>query len=338
MNPSLAAVPLPSDLRDLPVSAHRAEGPVPAAATDRDAFDPGQPAHATVLAPPPAIDFSVEHWWRRVPVQQWRHEESKRAALDPALSPLFAESRSLAEVHRLDLALFVVFEEVALRVSGALVRHAPTPQAMSFAAQQTLDEAHHFELFLGRSDQARQLAGQPTGVVDPAILTPPLRRFIDHCYEVADRGHFLEGLTLTNLLLEGMAYPLYAYEERYWQPIDPYLAGLVRSAFVDETRHVHYGAALLSALLSQDPDARPRIQTMVRQARTALREAFGYYVHVFVGLFDAVARRHRGLFEQAELAPGLRIADTPYAEQVAHILQSIEREHTRLLSRCGLAD
>ena len=26
------------------------------------------------------------------------------------------------------------------------------------------------------------------GRVDDAILTPPLRRFLDHCYEVADRG------------------------------------------------------------------------------------------------------------------------------------------------------
>jgi hypothetical protein len=31
-----------------------------------------------------------------------------------------------------------------------------------------------------------------------------------------------------------MAHPVYAYEERYWKPIDPYLAQLVRSSFIDE--------------------------------------------------------------------------------------------------------
>jgi hypothetical protein len=284
-----------------------------------------------------AIDYSVSHWWRRVPGRQWPQQAEKLAAIDPTLSSLFHTSRPLAEVHRLDLSLFVLFEEVALRVSGALVRRAPTPAALSFAAQQTLDEAHHYESFLARSDQARALCGLPPGVVDDAILTPPLRRFLDHCYEVADRGHFLHGLTLTNLLLEGMAYPLYAYEERYWQPIDPYLARLVRGAFIDETRHVSIGAQLVNTLLADDPSERSRIESECRQARLALREVFDYYVRVFVGLFDAVARRHRDLFADAELCPGRRIADTPYADQVAHILHRIDHEHGQLLAKAGLA-
>jgi hypothetical protein len=278
----------------------------------------------------------VGHWWRRVPGRQWPHQADALSRIDATLSPLFLASRPLAEVHRLDLALFVVFEEVALRVSGALVRRAPTQAALCFAAQQTLDEAQHHEMFRARSDQARALAGLPQGQVDSAILTPPLRRFVERCYEVADSGDFLAGLTLTNLLLEGMAYPLYAYEQRYWQPIDPYLAALVRSAFVDETRHVTYGARLVRDLLADDPRARARIAPICRQARLALREAFQYYIRVFVGLFDAVARRHRDLFADAELAPGRRIADTPYADQVAHILHDIDGEHSRLLASAGL--
>lgn len=285
---------------------------------------------------PASLDFSVAHWWRRVPGQQWPQEASRLATVDATLSPLFHESRPLAEVHRLDLALFVLFEEVALRVSGSLVRRAPTQAALAFAAQQTLDEAHHYETFLQRSDQARALAGLPAGHVDAALLNPPLRRFVEHCYEVADRGDFLEGLTLTNLILEGMAYPLYAYEERYWQPIDPYLARLVRGAFVDETRHVTFGARLVSSLLADDPKARDHISRICRQARVALREAFAYYIRVFVRLFDAVARRHRDVFANAELAPGRRIADTPYADQVAHIQHAIDREHALLLGRAGL--
>lgn len=302
----------------------------PANSPAPDAVTPSTPR---AVAP---LDLSVGHWWRRVPGRQWPREADALSGIDPTLSELFHTSRPLAEVHRLDLALFVVFEEVALRVSGALVRRAPTQDALSFAAQQTLDEAHHYEVFLARSDQARALAGLPPGSIDPAILTPPLRRFVEHCYEVADSGDFLAGLTLTNLLLEGMAHPLYAYEERYWQPIDPYLARLVRGAFIDETRHVTYGARLVSGLLAEDPSARARIGVLCRQARLALREAFQYYIRVFVGLFDAVARRHRDLFAAAELAPGRRIADTPYADQVAHILFDIDREHSRLLLRAGL--
>lgn len=288
------------------------------------------------MVPAKKIDLSVEHWWRRVPSRQWPHEAQELAKVDETLAPIFRESRPLAEVHRLDLALFVVFEEAALRVSGALVRRAPTQDALSFSAQQTLDEAHHYEMFLRRSDQSRALADLPGGKVDTAILTPPLRRFIDRCYEVADSGSFLEGLTLVNLLLEGMAYPLYAYEERYWRPIDPYLARLVRSAFVDETRHVAFGAHLVKELLADDPAEKARVTRLCGEARQALREVFQYYVRVFVGLFDAVARRHRELFAGAEMSPGKLISETPYAEQVALIHHSIDSEHTRLLGAAGL--
>lgn len=283
------------------------------------------------------IDFSIEHWWRRVPGRQWPQQAQRLDAIDDTLSPLFHESRPLAEVHRLDLALFVIFEEAALRVSGALVRRAPFQDALNFAAQQTLDEAHHHEVFLRRSNASRALAGLPPGEVDQAILIPPLRRFIDRCYEVADRGSFIEGLTLTNLLMEGMVYPLYAYEERYWQPIDPYLARLIRGAFIDETRHVRFGAELVKSLLKDDPAERARVTRLCDEARRALREVFQYYVRVFVGLFDAVARRHRELFATAEMAPGKRIADTPYAEQVEIIYHSIDVEHARLLAAAGLA-
>ena len=281
-------------------------------------------------------DLSIEHWWHRVPHRQWPQQADRLSAIGPALPPLLHASRPLSEVHRLDLALFVVFEEVALRVSGALARRAPTQGTLTFAAQQTIDEAQHYESFLRRSDQSRALVDLPPGQVEDAILTPPLRRFIDHCYEVADGGTFLEGLTLTNLLLEGMAYPLYAYEERYWRPVDPHLAQLVRGAFVDETRHVTYGAHLVRTLLADDPAARGRIATLCQQARLALREVFHYYVRVFVRLFDVVARRHADLFADAEIAPGRRIADTPYADQVALIQSSIDREHARLLDAAGL--
>jgi len=60
-------------------------------------------------------------------------------------------------------------------------------------------------------------------------------------------------------------------------------------------------------------------------------------VRKFVGLFDAVARRHRTLFADAELEPGRRLADTPYEEQIACIRHSIDTEHARLLGRAGLS-
>jgi hypothetical protein len=280
------------------------------------------------------IDMSVARWTRDVVLTQWSRDDGALAAVGASVPEVIATERALAEVHRLDLSLFVVFEDVALRVSGALARSAPSRDALSFAAQQTLDEARHHEMFASRLAQSTTASGMRTA--GDEILIPPLRKFIDLCYEVADRGAFVDALVLTNLVLEGMAYPLYGYEERYWKPVDPYLARLIASAFADETRHVAFGAALVGATLEDDRAARARVQRLTDDARRVMGEVFDYYVRKFVGLFDAVARRHRALFADAELEPGRRLSDTPYRDQIASIHHRIDTEHARLLGRAGL--
>ena len=283
------------------------------------------------------IDYSIARWSDTVVSDQWVREGRGLSTIGEALPELILSSRPLAEVHRLDLALFVVFEEASLRVSGALTRLAPSLDALNFSAQQTLDEAHHHEVFRRRLHLASEAMGIGTAGATEAILIPPLRRFLDRAYEVADGGSFIEGMILINLVLEGMAYPLYAYEERYWQPVDPYLARLIRGAFADETRHVAFGASLVHALLQADPARRAKVIAVCDEARQAMREVFDFYVRKFVSLFDAVARRHRDVFADAEFAPGRRIAETAYEEQVRTIHASIDKEHARLLARAGLA-
>jgi hypothetical protein len=281
------------------------------------------------------VDFSVTRWSRDVAGRQWPRDDAALAEIGEDIPEAIAASRALAEVHRLDLSLFVVFEEAALRVTGALVRSAPTAEALAFAAQQTLDEARHHEMFGRRLRASGAACGTGGSVRD--IVIPPLQAFLDLCYEVADRGSFVEGLVLMNLVLEGMAHPLYAYEQRYWAPVDPYLTRLIGSAFADETRHVALGAATVRGFLERDPAARARAVAVARQGREAMTEVFDYYIRKFVGLFDAVARRHRELFAGAVFEPGRLVADTPYAEQVLCIRRRIDEEHGRLLARAGIA-
>lgn len=283
-----------------------------------------------------AIDFSISHWVGAVASGQWAREGRALDALGEEVPELILRSPPLAEVHRLDLALFVVFEEASLRVSGALTRLAPSVDALNFAAQQTLDEAHHHEVFRRRLELSSLACGIGVEATTEAILIPPLRRFIERCYEVADGGSFIDGIVLTNLVLEGMAHPLYSYEERYWKPVDPYLARLVRGAFADETRHVAFGAGVVRTLLQNDPARRAKAAALCAEARLAMREVFSFYVREFVGVFDAVGRLHPEIFADAELAPGRLIAQTPYEEQVAMIHASIDREHGRLIARAGL--
>lgn len=281
------------------------------------------------------IDFSIDRWVSNVPRRQWLGEEERWRVVGDAIPRIIIDNRALAEVHRLDLSLFVVFEEAALRVSGALTRSAPDAEALNFCAQQTLDEARHLEMFQGRLTLADAAHGRQSHA--HSIMSPPLVRFIERCYEVVDRGDFLEGLVLMNLIFEGMAYPLYAYEERYWMPIDPFLASLVHSAFADESRHVGYGAGLVKAHLERDAAKKAAVSALCREATQAMAEVFDYYVRTFVSLFDAVARRHGDLFGGAEFSPGRTIASTPYAEQVRGIQSAMAQEHAKLLARAGLA-
>jgi hypothetical protein len=282
------------------------------------------------------IDYSIDRWVAHVPRRQWLKEETRWLAAGEAIPAAILDNKALAEVHRLDLSLFVIFEEAALRVSGALTRRAPDADTLNFCAQQTLDEARHLEMFQGRLTLAAAALGKPAQPAQ-SIMSPPLKRFLARCYEVVDRGDFIEGLTLMNLIFEGMAHPLYAYEERYWQPVDPFLAALVRSAFADESRHVGYGASLVRATLAEDGARRESVRALCVEATAAMAEVFDYYVRSFVSLFDAVAKRNGDLFQGAEFAPGRTIAATPYEEQVRTIQSSMKNEHAKLLARAGLA-
>jgi hypothetical protein len=139
---------------------------------------------------PAAPDWSIQRWTERVAGRQWPREDQHLLTVGPALPEIFTTSRALQEVHRLDLSLFVIFEEASLRVSGSLTRRAPDLDSLNFAAQQTIDEARHHEQFRRRLDLSRALVGQAPGGVSEEIRIPPLRTFLDHCYEVADGGSY----------------------------------------------------------------------------------------------------------------------------------------------------
>ena len=123
------------------------------------------------------IDTSVARWTRDVAVTQWNRDDGALASIGGALPEAIAGERALGEVHRLDLSLFVVFEEVALRVSGALARSAPSRDALSFAAQQTLDEARHHEMFASPARPVDSGLGNPgRGRRDPDSAAAQVHR------------------------------------------------------------------------------------------------------------------------------------------------------------------
>src|SRR5258708_7827017 len=125
--------------------------------------------------------------------------------LDEAIPEVISNSRPLAEAHRLDLALFVAFEEESLRIAESLSRYAPNTDVLNFLADQAREDAHHLEQFRRRLDLTlaattpdraseteamllRVLQGGKAATeglrrteIVTAIVTPPLRRYFEAC-------------------------------------------------------------------------------------------------------------------------------------------------------------
>jgi hypothetical protein len=263
---------------------------------------------------------------------------------------LIAASRPLAEAHRLELALFVAFEEAALSVCQSLRRHALTTEARRLAAGQADDEARHLDLFGERLEAT--LAARPDttealllrvlkgGVgasarrdVVAAVVIPPLRRFLNECQQTADAGAFVEALALFNLVLKGMAGAIYTYEVLYWRPADPGLADLIRAVAADEDRHVAEAALFLRTI---SEDAKRRIAVLCADAYGTLHEVFRHYIRKLVGLFHVIARLHDGLYSRVEFAPGLLLRDVSENEQAATLQAGSAAAYHRTLAQAGI--
>lgn len=268
-----------------------------------------------------------------------------------AIPAAIISSRPLAEVHRLDLALFVAFEEASSRLSAAL---APSLPDCAPLAEQARDDARHHAAFRRRlalslgathhgrgadmeTNLLRLLRGEKAPAPAPlspdevaqAVVIPPLRRFFQRCDATARGGSALDTVTLLNLVLKGTAAPLYAREVAYWRPVDPALADFASDAGADEARHVAHGMQLVRVAIN-DPARRASVAALFDEGRAVMREVSRYYVRKFVASFCAVARRAPEMFVGAELTPGRLLAETPEEEQATLILALIDAEHAAL--------
>src|SRR5205807_1582161 len=86
------------------------------------------------------------------------HAERSSAVCE--LPDAISASRPLAEAHRLDLALFVVFEEWSVEVAQTLLPHTADADTRAFLTRQAEDDGRHLAAFRGRLDQT--LAAKPS--------------------------------------------------------------------------------------------------------------------------------------------------------------------------------
>lgn len=271
--------------------------------------------------------------------------------LDYAIPDIIPASRVLAEAHRLDLALFVAFEEASVCAAEGMIRQAEGTEVLRFLNDQKQDDERHLVLFRQRLDltlaaarpnrasatEAMLLRVLQGGKVSDntlrrdeivgAVVVPPLRRFLERCKVAAESGTFLDALVLLDVVLKGMALPLYEYEALYWQPVDPFLAELIRSAGEDERRHVTRAARMVC---SDAVARRSELLELSQEAAVPLREAFRYYVRKLVGLFAVVAEQLPERYAEVDMV------STPRDQQVAVILAAAKEGLDQVLRQAGL--
>jgi len=180
------------------------------------------------------------------------------------------------------------------------------------------------------------LSDEAIGQLVEEVASPEYRAFQQIMLQQVDNKDLLGGLVTLNIILEGMAFPLYGYEARFWKPFDPGLTEIIIGAFKDETRHVGFAEKKLADAIQQRPEEKERLSRLATECSVRMQKAFESFLNQFVGLYQEACMEHKDLVGDAEIAPGMRMIDTPVVDQVNMVLSDIINGHRERLKKIGL--
>lgn len=279
--------------------------------------------------------FDVQHWLQRA---AWGTLKDTRHGLRdgaPGLCEAVRGDKLVAQIHRLDIATFLTAERVSYRGIARLLAHAPDEASQVFLATQAVDEARHYEVFCQRLAESGLAPAERDRLMDD-VTTRPLRQFYDLIEEQVDRGDFPAAMMAHNIVLEGMAYPVYRYEAAYWSVFDPGLTQLIRGAFADEVHHVRFGEAIIARYARLGDASRNTMQRLARQFHGLMTEVFAASIEHYIHLYQLCADRHMALVGDIEIFRGRRMREVAEAEQARILMAQIQDEHLHRMQRVGL--
>lgn len=274
-------------------------------------------------------EFSIQTWLERTP---WRTlKGTQYGSGGEAPHPVFWDDPLMQEIYKIDVATFLTAEQISVEGISRLVSLAPDEGSRVFLATQTLDEARHFEIFCRRLADVGVSPTERQAMVS-RVTSPELRIFYDLIREQVDRGDLVSAMVAHNIILEGMAYPVYRYEIKYWSKLDPGLSRMIQGAFADEVHHVGFGEAFVADAVRRSPEIRNRVTKLCREASGLMSSVFESVVHQYIGLYQTVADSHRDLMGDIQIFPGRLMANMTEEEQVRTLLAEIQRELSKRLA------
>lgn len=280
--------------------------------------------------------FDVQNWLERAPWRTLRDTEYGLRKTDPQTHPVVFSDKLVNQIYKLDIATFLTAERISYLGISKLVSHAPDEASSIFLATQAVDEARHYEIFSKRLTEFGVSASQRDQMMED-MTTPELRRFYDLIREQVDKGDFAAAMMAHNIILEGMAYPIYRYESAYWSVFDPNLSRLIRGAFADEVHHVRFGESIIRRYARLGDVSRNRMQKLAKEFHQLMTDVFEATIRHYVNLYQLAANQHMELIGDIEIFKGRKIRDTPEVDQVRILLDEIQIEHSERLQRTGLA-
>lgn len=274
-------------------------------------------------------EFSIQTWLERTPWRTLKGTQYGSGGEEP--HPVFWDDPLMQEIYKIDVATFLTAEQISVEGISRLVSLAPDEGSRVFLATQTLDEARHFEIFCRRLTDVGVSPTERQAMVS-RVTSPELRTFYDLIREQVDRGDLVSAMVAHNIILEGMAYPVYRYEIKYWSKLDPGLSRMIQGAFADEVHHVGFGEAFVADAVHGSPEIRNRVTRLCRDASRLMNSVFESVVHKYIGLYQTVADSHRDLMGDIQIFPGRLMANMTEEEQVRTLLAEIQRELSKRLA------
>lgn len=279
--------------------------------------------------------FSVQAWLEGTAERRLAGTKFGRAPGHDRPDPIVFEDPLVNQVIKMDIATFLIAERHSVKNTARMISLAPSQWQAQFLATQVLDEARHFEAFSERLGNLGASELQIEALMKRYSI-PQLDKFFGLIDEQIDRGDFAGACVGQNLILEGMAFPVYRYEMKYWSRLDPGLSDVIRGAFADEVHHTGFGESFLRSAVASDVQTKNRVQRLVREFRLLMREMFEAVLFHYVGLYQCAADAHMEVMGDIEIFKGKRMADVREEEQVRILLAEVDREYERRALGIGL--